>query len=131
MNANSLFALVLVASPAAAAPVRETVAPLLQQVLPGVPGKQFTAVTVDFPPSARAVPHRHGTAFLYAYVLEGSVRSQLEGEPVRTYRKGQGWTELPGAHHLRTENASATAPARLLVTFVSDAGASLKTPDAP
>ena len=28
-----------------------------------------------FPPAARAVPHRHGDAFVYASVLEGGLRS--------------------------------------------------------
>ncbi len=108
----------------------ETVSPLVSQALPAVSGKRFTAVVVTFPPSARAVPHRHGSAFLYAYVLEGTVRSQLEGEPVRTYSTGQGWTEQPGAHHILTENVSGKLPARLLVTFVSNEGEPLKKPDA-
>ena len=130
MNANRLIAmLLLAAAPAAAASPEESVSPLVQQTLPGLSGKQFTAAVVAFPPSARAAPHRHGSAFLYAYVLEGSVRSQLEGEPVRTFHVGEGWTELPGAHHLLTENASDMAPARLLVTFVSNEGESLKTSD--
>ncbi len=57
------------------------------------------------------------------------MRSQLEGEPVHSYRIGEGWTEQPGAHHLVTENASSTKPVRLLVTFVSADGEPLKTPD--
>jgi quercetin dioxygenase-like cupin family protein len=60
----------------------ETQSALFEQALPNVKGKTFTSVIVDFPPNVRAVPHRHGQAFLYAYVLEGTVRSQLAGEPV-------------------------------------------------
>jgi quercetin dioxygenase-like cupin family protein len=130
MNVNRLAALLLlVCAPAMAAPPEETVAPLVRHALTGIEGKAFTAIVVTFPPGAKAIPHRHGTAFLYAYVLEGTVRSQLEGEPVQTYTVGQSWIEEPGAHHLATENASATAVARLLVTFVADEGAALKTPD--
>uniref|UniRef100_UPI0035CBED3B cupin domain-containing protein n=1 Tax=uncultured Sphingomonas sp. TaxID=158754 RepID=UPI0035CBED3B len=129
MNASSALAfLLLAAAPAAAAP-EERIAPLVQQPLTGVAGKQFAAAVVIFPPGARALPHRHGTAFLYAYVLQGTVRSQIAGQPVRIYRTGEGWVEQPGVHHLLTENASQTAPARLLVTFVSDKGAPLKIPD--
>ena len=128
MNANSAVCLLLLAAAPAAAR-EESVAPLVTQPLPGVPGKRFTAAVVTFPPDARAVPHRHGAAFLYAYVLEGTVRSRIEGEPVRTYRAGQGWTEQPGAHHILTANASSTAQARLLVTFVSNDGEPLKIPD--
>jgi len=104
---------------------------LLKQPLPNVKGKTFTAEIVYFPPSARAEPHRHGSAFVYAYVLEGTVRSQLAGEPVRTYHQGQNWVEPPGAHHLLTENPSPTRPAELLVTFISNTGAKLKINDQP
>src|SRR5262245_37555419 len=59
----------------ASPPPTETLTPLLQQALPNVQGKTFTSAIVDFPPGARAAPHRHGEAFVYAYVLEGTVRS--------------------------------------------------------
>ncbi|MGW7824356.1 cupin domain-containing protein [Streptomyces puniciscabiei] len=120
-----------VASPAAMASTRptETLKPLLQQALPHVQGKAFTSVIVDFPPNARAMPHRHGQAFVYAYVLEGTVRSQLAGKPVRTYHRGDNWVEQPGAHHLLTENTSPTNRARLLVVFVSNTGEKLKVDD--
>ncbi|MGW7243962.1 cupin domain-containing protein [Streptomyces sp. NPDC054804] len=120
-----------VASPAAMASTRptETLKPLLQQALPNVKGKTFTSVIVDFPPNARAMPHRHGQAFVYAYVLEGAVRSQLAGKPVSTYHQGDNWVETPGAHHLLTENTSPTERARLLVVFVSNTGEKLKVDD--
>src|SRR4051812_34277845 len=64
------------AAAAASTPPSETFKPLLQQALPKVEGKTFTSAVVELPPSARAMPHRHGQAFVYAYVLEGTVRSQ-------------------------------------------------------
>jgi quercetin dioxygenase-like cupin family protein len=112
-------------------PPPETVSPLLEQALPNVKGKTFTSTIVDFPPAARAVPHRHGKAFVYAYVLEGTVRSQLGGEPVRTYHQGENWVEQPGAHHVLTENTSRTKPAKLLVIFISNTGDKLKVEDPP
>ncbi|GAA5005080.1 cupin domain-containing protein [Actinopolymorpha pittospori] len=107
----------------------ETLTPLLQQSLPKVKGKTFTSAVVNFPPNARAKPHRHGEAFVYAYVLQGSVRSELAGKPVTAYHQGQNWVEPPGAHHVLTENTSRTKPAKLLVVFVSDPGAKLKVDD--
>ncbi len=107
----------------------EDIKPLFQQALPNIQGKTFTAVEVDFAPGAKAEPHRHGQAFVYAYVLEGSFRSQLAGEPARTYDVGQSWFEPPGADHLLTENLSPSKPARLLVVFVSNTGDPLKTPE--
>ncbi|WP_030512044.1 cupin domain-containing protein [Microbispora rosea] len=107
----------------------ETLTPLLRQSLPNVKGKTFTSAIVDFPPGARARPHRHGKAFVYAYVLEGSVRSKLAGKPARTYHQGENWVEQPGAHHVLTENINRTERARLLVVFVSDTGDKLKVDD--
>jgi quercetin dioxygenase-like cupin family protein len=109
----------------------ETLVPLLRQAIPTIPGKTLTAVNVVFPPGARSVPHRHGDAFLYAYVLEGEVRSQIEGQPVRVYKIGDSWSEKPGDHHVLTENVSSNATARLLVVFIADANAALKTDDDP
>lgn len=110
-------------------PGDETVSPLFQQALPNVEGETFTSVTVEFPPGGRAAPHRHGGAFVYAYVLAGTVRSKLDDEPIRTYGEGESWFEAPGAHHVLTENASTTARAKLLVTFVSGTGDALKVND--
>jgi quercetin dioxygenase-like cupin family protein len=112
-------------------PASETLSPLVEMALPNVEGKTFTSAIVDFPPAARAAPHRHGAAFVYAYVLEGTVVSRLEGEPVRTYHRGENWIEQPGAHHVLTENTSRTRPAKLLVVFIANTGAKLKVDDQP
>jgi quercetin dioxygenase-like cupin family protein len=112
-------------------PPSDKLSPLLEQALPNVKGKTFTSAIVDFPPAARAVPHRHGKAFVYAYVLEGTVRSQLGSEPARTYRQGENWVEPPDSHHVLAENASRTQPAKLLVIFISDTGDKLKVDDRP
>lgn len=107
----------------------ETLKPLIQQALPGVKGKTFTSAVVDLPPGARATPHRHGQAFVHAYVLDGTVRSQVDDQPVTTYHQGDTWLEQPGAHHVLTENTSTTQPAKLLVVFISDTGDDLKIDD--
>lgn len=117
--------LVCLAAPAGA----ESIQPVFQQALPNVSGKTFTTVTVDFAPGERAAPHRHGQAFVFAYVLGGAIRSQLEGQSARVYQAGDHWAEPPGSHHVLTENARSTEPARLLVVFVADTGTALKTDD--
>ena len=109
----------------------ETLRPLLRQDLRNVPGHTFTSAIVDFGPGVRAAPHTHGDAFVYAYVLKGSIRSQLDDEPAKVYRTGEVWFENPGAHHRLTENVSSTEPASLLVVFVAPTGAALKIPDKP
>ena len=50
--------------------------------------------------------HRHGEAFVYAFVLEGTMRSKLDDTPASTYRQGENWVEQPGAHHVLRENTS-------------------------
>jgi quercetin dioxygenase-like cupin family protein len=114
---------------ASSQPPTDTLTPLIAQALPNVPGKTFTSAIVDFPPGARAMPHRHGDAFAYAYVLEGTVRSQLNDMPAETYRQGENWVEEPGVHHVLAENTSQTESARLLVVFIANPGAELKVDD--
>ena len=88
---------------------------------------------VDYPPGAKSLPHRHaGSAFIYAHVLSGDIRSAVNDEPARVYRPGEGWFEKPGAHHVISENASDTKPARLLAIFlVDETDKQLTTPDGP
>ncbi|MFE0755552.1 cupin domain-containing protein [Inquilinus sp. NPDC058860] len=95
------------------------VRPLSCEALPNVPGKSITTATVDFPPGAYTPAHRHPGS-VTAFVIAGAVRSQLAGEPPRTFGPGTTWFEPPGALHLFAENASATEPARILAVFVAD-----------
>jgi quercetin dioxygenase-like cupin family protein len=122
----------LTAGPAPHASEHETVTLLAARSLPNVPGKRLVSVLVHYPPGARSVPHRHaGSAFIYAYVLSGEIRSQVNDEPVRVYEEGEWWFEAPGAHHRVSANASRTRPAKLLAVFIVDAADSeLTTPDA-
>jgi quercetin dioxygenase-like cupin family protein len=109
----------------------ETITLLAARPIPNVPGRRLVTILVDYPPGASSVPHRHaGSAFIYAYVLSGEIRSLVNDEPVRVYRKGEWWFESPGAHHLVSANASKSRPARLLAVFVVDAAENeLTTPD--
>jgi quercetin dioxygenase-like cupin family protein len=89
--------------------------------IPNIPGKSLTAVTVSYAPGGSSAAHRHpDSAFIWAYVVEGSVISQVEGQPPHTYKAGEYFTENPGDHHMRSENASKTKPAKLLAVFVVD-----------
>ena len=101
-----------------------TVKQILSEKLPNVPGKTLTVVEVDYRPGGFSAPHRHpASGFVFAYVLSGSIRSQVEGEPLRVYSAGQSWTEPPNAHHLVSANASKTEPARLIAYVIADDGA--------
>jgi quercetin dioxygenase-like cupin family protein len=78
---------------------------------------------VDYRLGGFSAPHRHpASGFVFAYVLSGTIRSQVEGEPLRIYSAGQSWTEPPGAHHLVSANASKSKPARLIAYIIADEG---------
>lgn len=98
----------------------EQITPAFQTAIANVPGKTMTAVVVDYKPGGVSLPHRHGQAFVVGYVLQGAIRSKVDDGEARVYHAGESWTEAPGAHHLVSENASKTKPARLLAIFVAD-----------
>ena len=103
------------------APSSSIVTPTFGQAIPNIPGKSLKVVTVDYAPGASSGGHHHAaSAFIFAYVLEGEIRSQVDGGPVRVYHVGESWQENPGAHHQVSENASTTKPAKLLAVFVVD-----------
>ncbi len=106
---------------------QETIAPgakvtqIFDRELPNVPGKSMRAVLVEYGPGAGSPSHRHpSSAFIYATVLEGEIRSKVNDDPERVYKAGESWTEVPGDHHQVSANASTTNPARLLAIFVVD-----------
>jgi quercetin dioxygenase-like cupin family protein len=126
-------AALLAITPAVAqtAPQGPTVTPAFRQDIPNVAGKSLVASVVEYAPGAKSTPHRHAnSAFIAAYVLSGSVRSQVNDEPVKVYKAGESFFEAPGAHHRVSENASPTEPARMLAIFVVDSSErTLTTPD--
>jgi quercetin dioxygenase-like cupin family protein len=94
---------------------------IFDRELPNVPGKSMRAVLVEYGPGASSPSHRHpSSAFIYATVLEGEIRSQVNDAPAQVYKAGETWTEQPGDHHKVSANASDTKPARLLAIFVVD-----------
>lgn len=120
--------LTLLAAGIAAQPAPPTVHDNYTGELPNAPGKHFTATTVTYPAGGKSKPHHHD-AFVFAYVLSGHVRSQVEGEAVHVFGPGESWTETPGAHHVVSENASATEPASFIAVLVSDTGKAAKKDD--
>jgi len=90
-------------------------------VLPNVPGKSIKGVLVEYAPGGTSPAHIHPkSAFIYATVLQGAIRSQVNDGPVTTYHAGESFSENPGDRHSVSENASSTEPARLLAVFVLD-----------
>jgi len=110
----------------------EKVAPVFQHEIPNIDSRSLVAVVVTYPPGAKSKPHHHApSAFIYAYVLSGSIRSQVDDRPAKVYRVGESFYEAPGSHHIISENASKTQPASLLAVFIVDPKehGNLTTPD--
>jgi quercetin dioxygenase-like cupin family protein len=117
------FALAWTAAAAAQGlpPGEARVTPLYAHALPNVPGKSLKGVLVEYGPGAGSPPHAHAkSAFIAATVLNGAIRSRVNDGPARVYQAGESFTEMPGDHHAVSENASGTAPARMLAVFVVD-----------
>ena len=99
----------------------ETVTVAADEPIPHLPGKRLVAHVVDYSPGVSSAAHHHPhSAFIYAYVVSGAIRSQVDGEPARVYQAGEAWFEKPGSYHRVSENASDTEPARLLAVLVVD-----------
>ncbi|QEY63159.1 cupin domain-containing protein [Metapseudomonas lalkuanensis] len=89
--------------------------------IPNVPGKSMRGVLVEYGPGAGSPAHTHPkSAFIYATVLEGAIRSSVNGSPEKVYKAGENFVEEPGSFHGVSANASDTEPARLLAVFVLD-----------
>ena len=92
-----------------------------QHELPNVPGKSIKGVLVEYGPGGYSAGHTHAkSAFIYATVLEGAIKSQVNDGPVTTFEAGQSFSENPGDRHIVSANASETKPAKLLAVFVVD-----------
>ncbi|ASY59667.1 cupin domain-containing protein [Sinorhizobium sp. CCBAU 05631] len=89
--------------------------------LPNVPGKSIRGVLVEYGPGGFSEAHTHpSSAFIYATVLEGSIRSHVNGGPAKVYQAGESFSEMPGDRHDVSANGSETKPAKLLAVFVVD-----------
>jgi quercetin dioxygenase-like cupin family protein len=96
---------------------------VFDRALPNVPGKSMKGVLVEYQPGGSNPAHTHpNSAFIYATVLEGAIRSKVNDGPEKVYHASESWAEAPGDHHAVSSNASDTQPARLLAVFVVDTG---------
>jgi quercetin dioxygenase-like cupin family protein len=109
---------------------------LFSAPLAEAPGHNLVVVELNFPPNAappstaerHARGHRHPGS-VYVYVTQGAVRLGIEGQPVQVVRTGESFFEPVGAHHVVTENVSATEPARAIAVMIVPDGKPLTTRD--
>jgi len=109
------------------AAVEASVRSLFSADLTGVPGRELSMITVEYPQGSADPVHTHHAQSL-VYVLEGSIVMQVRsGAPV-TLRPGETFYEGPDDVHVVGRNAGDTTPAKFLVFLVKDKGAPILTP---
>jgi quercetin dioxygenase-like cupin family protein len=117
----AVFAAIALGSATGHAHELEKVTTVFERAIPNIPGKSLIALVVTYGPGGKSPSHDHaGSAFIYAHVLSGAIRSQVDDEPARVYRAGESFYEVPGSHHRVSENASEREPASLLAVFIVD-----------
>jgi quercetin dioxygenase-like cupin family protein len=127
MKRTALLALSLSLAGGALVAQDATVRPLLSKDLVGMPGKEVSMITVEYPPGGVDPVHTHHAQAL-VYVLEGSIVMQVRGGAAVTLTPGQTFYEGPDDVHIVGRNASRTAPAKFVVFLVKDKGAPILTP---
>jgi quercetin dioxygenase-like cupin family protein len=85
------------------------------------PTSTLTVREIVMAPGEVAPAHRHSGS-VFVYVLEGSVRSQINDEPAVLYHAGDSWFEPEGVIHTLAENPSETDAVRLLAVAVAPSG---------
>jgi quercetin dioxygenase-like cupin family protein len=94
---------------------------VISQALPALDGAHLKAVLVEvrYGPGEASMPHSHPCAVV-GYVVEGSLRTQVRGQPEMIYKAGQSFYEAPNGVHRVSANASTSEPARFLAYFICD-----------
>ena len=103
------------------------VTPLMSKDLTECPNKEGVMITVEYPPGHSDEIHRHN-AYVFVYVLEGSVVMQVRGGKEVTLTHGQTFYEGPDDVHVFGRNASKTKPAKFVAFFVKNKGAAITVP---
>jgi quercetin dioxygenase-like cupin family protein len=101
----------------------------LSHALPALNGEKLavSVIEVTYGPGEASPPHSHPCPVI-AYVAEGEIRSQVEGQPEAVYKAGDTFYEAPNGVHAVSANASQTKPAKLVAFFVCDHDAPLSSP---
>lgn len=85
-----------------------------------------TVLEVNYGPGESSTPHSHPCA-VTGYVIQGAIRTQVEGQAETVVKTGESFYEAPNEMHLISANASQTEPASFLAFFVCDHDAPLSS----
>jgi quercetin dioxygenase-like cupin family protein len=101
---------------------------VLSKRLTKLAGDHLKAVLVEvqYGPGEASLPHSHPCDVI-GYVVEGTLRTQVQGEPEMIYKAGESFYEAPNSVHLVSANASQKVPLRFIAFFTCDHEAPLST----
>jgi len=85
-----------------------------------------TVLEVNYGPGESSKPHSHPCAVI-GYVVQGSIRTQIKGQPEAIVKTGDSFYEAPNGVHLVSANASQTEPAIFIAFFICDHDKPLST----
>ena len=90
-----------------------------------IPDREGVMAFVELPPGSAEGTHTH-PAEVFAFVLEGTISLENEGNPTTTLKAGDVFHVAPGKVHQAINNGTVTA--RLGAVFVAEKGKPLTTP---
>jgi quercetin dioxygenase-like cupin family protein len=90
-----------------------------------IPGREAVMALVELPAGSAEGKHTH-PAEVYAFVQEGTVSLEIEGNPTATLKAGDVFHIPQGKVHQAINNGSVTA--KLAAVFVAEKGKPLSTP---
>ncbi len=94
---------------------------VLSQTFPKLDGSHLkvSIVEVNYGPGASSPAHTHPCPVV-GYIVQGTIRIQVKGEPASIYKAGESFYETPNGVHLISENVSDKEPAKLIAYFTCD-----------
>ena len=121
----ALFAMVAAfsfvgAQGAAAHEIKPAVKSLMKTSLVGVAGKEANVILFAVGPGWKIDKHFH-PGHVFVYMLQGSLKIEVEGKPARVIGPGNLLHEIPN-RNMVANNISSTKGARFLVFQVGDIG---------
>jgi quercetin dioxygenase-like cupin family protein len=90
-----------------------------------VPDREAVMALVELPPGSAEGRHTH-PAEVFAFVQEGTITLEYEGNPTVTLKAGEVFYLAPGKIHQAINNGGVTA--RLAAVFVAEKGKPLTAP---
>jgi quercetin dioxygenase-like cupin family protein len=98
---------------------------LLKTDVAGAEGKETVMVFAEIAPGATTGKHLHAGQEI-AYIIEGSLILTADGKPAVTFKPGDAFQQPPQQVH-EGQNASTTAPVKILAFYIADKGQPLTT----